>query len=77
MRKLKVRRFAKSLGIVLPRNIVSRLQTSEGDYLLQIEAFDSGYQLTPRDPAWEKKTKKSEEILGRYRNALRALASAK
>jgi hypothetical protein len=77
MRKLMVRRFAKSLGIVLPRNIVSRLQRSEGDYLLQIEAFDSGYQLTQRDPALEKKTKKSKEILGRYRNALRALASAK
>jgi hypothetical protein len=30
--------------------------------------------ITPYDPGFEKKMEKAEEIMGRYRNTLRALA---
>jgi hypothetical protein len=32
------------------------------------------YQLTPYDPAFEKKVKQAEDIIGRYRNTLHTLA---
>jgi len=32
------------------------------------------YQLTPYDPAFEKKMKKAGDIIARYRNTLRALS---
>ena len=38
------------------------------------ELPDGAYRLTPYDPAFEKKMKKAEEIVGRYRNTLRALS---
>jgi len=39
-----------------------------------IEGPGGAYQLTPYDPAFEKKMKKAESIIGRYRNTLHALA---
>ncbi len=77
MRKLKVRRFGKSLGVVLPRDVVSRLRASEGEYLLLVQSSGFGCQLMSCDVAFEKKLERAEKIFGRYRNALRALAFAK
>jgi putative addiction module antidote len=72
--ELKVRKIGNSLGVVLPKEAVGRLQAGEGDRLFLIEAPDGAYQLTPYDPAFEKKMRKAEDIIGRYRNTLHALA---
>jgi len=74
MVELKVRKIGNSLGVVLPKEAVSRLRAEEGDQLYLIEAPDGSYQLTPYDPAFQKKMKKAEEIIGRYRNTLHALS---
>jgi putative addiction module antidote len=74
MVELKVRKFGNSLGVVLPKEVISRLQASDGEKLFLIEAGTGDYRLTPYDPLFEKKMKKAEEIMHRYRNALRALA---
>jgi len=74
MVELKVRKFGNSLGVVLPKDVINRLQTGDGHKLFLIEAAEGDYRLTPYDPMFEKKMKKAEEILHRYRNALRALA---
>jgi putative addiction module antidote len=72
--ELKVRKIGNSLGVVLPKEAVGRLQAGEGDRLFLIEGPDGAYQLTPYDPAFEKKMAKAEDIIGRYRNTLHALA---
>jgi putative addiction module antidote len=74
MLELKVRRFGNSLGVVLPKEVISRLQTNNGEKLFLVEGADGDYRLTAYDPMFEKKMKKAEEIMHRYRNALRALA---
>lgn len=74
MVELKVRKFGNSLGVVLPKAVINRLCTKDGEPLFLIEVPDGGYQLTPYDPAFEKKMAKAEEIIGRYRNTLHALA---
>ena len=74
MVELKVRKFGNSLGVILPRQVISRLRTKDGEPLFLIEAPDGSYQLTPYDPAFERKLAKAEDIIGRYRNALRVLA---
>ena len=74
MVELKVRRFGNSLGVVLPKSVIDRLNTGNGKPLFLIEAADGTYQLTPYDPAFEAKIKKAEEIMKRYRNTLHALA---
>ena len=74
MIELKVRKFGNSLGVVLPKDVINRLQTKDGEPLFLIEAADGSYRLTPYDPAFEKKMAKAEDIIGRYRNTLHVLA---
>lgn len=74
MNELKLRKIGNSLGVVLPKEVVNRLHANEGDRLFLIEAPNGAYQLTPYDPAFEKKMEKAEDIIGRYRNTLHVLA---
>jgi putative addiction module antidote len=72
--ELKVRKFGNSLGVVLPKDVINRLQTGDGEKLFLIEAAEGDYRLTPYDPAFEEQMEKAQEIMSRYRNTLRALA---
>jgi putative addiction module antidote len=72
--ELKVRKFGNSLGVVLPKEVIGRLHTKDGERLFLIEATDGDYRLTPYDPAFEKKMARAEQIMARYRNTLHALA---
>ena len=74
MVELKLRKFGNSLGVVLPKEVTNRLQVGDGERVFLVEAADGEYRLTPYDPAFERKMKKAEEIMSRYRNTLRALS---
>ncbi|MDS4021340.1 MAG: AbrB family transcriptional regulator [Candidatus Competibacter sp.] len=74
MVELKVRKFGNSLGVVLPREVINRLRTQDGQTLFLVEAPDGSYRLTPYDPAFEQKMAQAEKIIARYRNTLRVLA---
>ena len=74
MVELKVRKFGNSLGVVLPKEVINRLQTGDGEPLFLVEASDGGYRLTPYDPAFEKKMAKADDIISRYRNTLHVLS---
>jgi len=74
MIELKVRRFGNSLGVILPKEVIGRLRTEDGQLLYLIEAPDGSYRLTPYDPDFEEKMAKAEDLMARYRNTLRVLA---
>jgi len=74
MVELKVRKVGNSLGVVLPKEVINRLHTRDGEPLFLIEAPEGGYRLTPYDPEFEKKMTKADDIICRYRNTLRVLA---
>ena len=74
MVKLKVRKFGNSLGVILPKEVLQRLNSAEEKPLFLIEAADGSYRLTPFDPEFEKKMAKAEDIMERYKNALHVLA---
>jgi len=74
MIELKIRKFGNSLGVVLPKGVIQRLQTGDGEKVYLVEAADGEYRLTPYDPAFEKKMARAEDIMARYRNTLRALS---
>jgi putative addiction module antidote len=74
MVELKVRKFGNSLGVVLPKEVISRLNTKDGAPLYLSEAPEGGYRLIPFDPAFEKKMAAAEDIIGRYPNTLHVLA---
>ncbi len=71
---LKIRKVGNSLGLVLPKEVVSRLRTAEGEDVFLLEGPNNTYRLTPFDPAFEEKMEKAEEIMSRYRNTLQSLA---
>jgi putative addiction module antidote len=71
---LKIRKVGNSLGIVLPKEVIRRLRTGEGEEIFLIEGPNNTYRITPFDPAFEKKIEKAEEIMTRYRNTLHVLA---
>lgn len=74
MIELKVRKFGNSLGVVLPKEVINRLHTGDGQPLFLVEAADGSYLITPYDPGFEKKMEKVEDIASRYRNTLHVLA---
>ena len=74
MVELKVRKFGNSLGVVLPKEVINRLHTGDGEPLFLIEAPEGGYRLTPYDPGFEEKMVKADDIIRRYRNTLHVLA---
>jgi antitoxin component of MazEF toxin-antitoxin module len=53
MVELKVCKFGNSLGVVLPKEVIHRLRTEDGEKLFLIEAAEGGYRLTPHDPREE------------------------
>jgi putative addiction module antidote len=74
MVQLKVRKFGNSLGVVLPKEVIQRLRTSEGEHILLVEAPDGAYQIAPADEEFEKKMSRAHDIMSRYRKTLRVLA---
>jgi len=74
MLDLKVRRIGNSLGVVLPKEVLSRLKLRDGDKVFLTEAPDGSYRITPYDPEFEKQVKIGRKYSAKYRNTLRALA---
>ena len=74
MVELKVRKFGNSIGVVLPKEVINRLQTSDGQSLYLIEASDGSYLLTPYDPEFANKKSKADDIVDRYRSTLHVLS---
>jgi len=74
MIKLKVRKFGRSLGVVLPKEVIERLQTAAGEFVLLTESADGTFQLAPSDIEFELKMKIAREGMDRYHNTLRILA---
>ncbi len=70
---LRVRRFGNALGVVLPTEVVARLNTQDGRLLCLTETPD-GYRLVAYDPDFESRMAKAEEIMRRYPDTLHVLA---
>jgi putative addiction module antidote len=74
MKKTKVRKIGNSYGIVLPRETLNHLKVKEGDTLYLAEAPESGLNIAKHDALFEQKIAIAEDLMQRYRNALRELA---
>ena len=72
--ELKVRKVGNSLGVVLPKEALARLNAGEGDTLVFTEAPDGGFRVTPDKKDFAHQMAVAEDIAKRYRNALRELA---
>ena len=72
--QLKVRPVGNSLGVVLPKEALARLNAKNGDILHLTVAPDGSLRVTPYDPEFETQMELAREGMSAYRNTLRELA---
>ena len=70
---LKLTQIGNSLGVILPKEAVNKLNVEKGDSLHLTESPD-GYRLTPYDPEFELQMAEARRVMKRRRAALRELA---
>jgi len=70
---VKLIKIGNSVGVILPKEVLTRLRVELGDELSITEVPD-GISLTSRDPAFEQQMIAAREVMARRRNALRELA---
>lgn len=73
MLKLKLTQVGNSLGFIVPKEMIGRLNLQKGDTVVAIESRE-GYSLAKSDPDFERQMTVARDIMDRYRNALRELA---
>jgi putative addiction module antidote len=71
---LKLRKVGNSVGVVLPKEALARLNAGEGDEIYLTEAPEGGFRITANRPDFGEKMKVAEGLSRRYRNALSELA---
>lgn len=74
MKQLKLTSVGTSTGVVIPKEMLNRLNVAKGDVLYAVETPDGGYRLTAFDPDFASKLDKADAIMRRYRNTLHALS---
>ena len=73
MAVLKLTTIGNSTGVVLPKDLLSKLRVQKGDSLYAVETPD-GIELTPYDPEFSAQMELAEKIMRRDRDILRKLA---
>jgi putative addiction module antidote len=71
--KLKITTVGNSAGVVLPKELLTRLRVEKGDELYVTELPD-GIKLAPFDPEFARQMEVAERIMREDRDLLRKLA---
>ena len=72
--KLKITTIGNSAGVILPRELMTRLRVDKGDSLYATELPD-GVKLTPFDPELADQMEVAERVMRRRRTLLNKLAT--
>ena len=73
MTVLKLKPVGNSTGIILPKEILTKLHVESGDSLFVVETAN-GIELTPYDPEFERQMVAARKIMKKRRAVLRELA---
>jgi putative addiction module antidote len=73
MTAVKVRRIGNSLGIILPKEELAKLNVGEGDQIFLSES-PGGYRVTANDAEFELQMRLAKDVMREYRDTLRELA---
>lgn len=75
MLKAKVTTVGNSAGIVLSKEVLSKLHASKGDEVFLIET-SNGYEIVAYDPEFEKQMIAAEKIRKKRKNLMHLLAKS-
>jgi len=73
MTALKLTQIGNSVGLILPKDVLSRLKLEKGDIVYLTESAD-GVTLTPYSPEFEQQMEQARRIMKKRRAVLRELA---
>ena len=73
MSSLKLRAIGNSVGVILPKEVLARLNVTEGDTVYAVDTPD-GVRLTVSNPEFEDQMEVAKRMMKRWRNVLRELA---
>ena len=72
--KIEIKKIGNSDGLILPRELMQRLDLKRGQQLHITELAGGGFHALPYDPDFEKTMDIADEIMDEYRDTLAALA---
>ena len=72
--KIEIKKIGNSDGLLLPRELMQRLDLKRGQELHITELAGGGFQAMPYDPDFERTMKIADEIMDKYRDTLATLA---
>ena len=73
MTTLKLTQIGNSVGVILPKEILTRLKLEKGDSVFVTDA-PGGVTLTPYDPALDEQLALGREFMRDYRDTFHQLA---
>jgi putative addiction module antidote len=73
MLKSKITQIGNSVGLVLPKELLEKLNVAKGDTIVFTES-EQGYMISPYDPEVEADMQIARNLAKRYRHTLRELA---
>jgi antitoxin MazE len=72
--KIEIKKIGNSDGLLLPRELMQRLDLKRGQELHITELAGGGFQAMPYDPDFEKAVEIADQVMDKYRDTLAALA---
>jgi putative addiction module antidote len=74
LHELKLRKVGNSVGVVLPKEVLSYLRVEEGDTVCVSEAPDGSLRVSTASAEFTRQMEAADDLVRRYRNTLRELA---
>ncbi|RZL58597.1 MAG: AbrB/MazE/SpoVT family DNA-binding domain-containing protein [Variovorax sp.] len=74
MSALKLTQIGNSVGVILPKEVLAKLNVERGDTVYLTEAATGGFHLTPYDEVFSQQMDAARRIMKKRRNVLRELA---
>ena len=71
---LQIRKIGNSVGLILPKDLLARLNLKEGDKLHVIEQAERALKLSPYDPKHATVMSIARDIMDEYQDTFRELA---
>ena len=71
--KIEIKKIGNSDGLLLPRELMQRLDLKRGQELHITELPGGGFQAMPYDPDFEKIIEIADQIMDKYKDTLAAL----
>lgn len=72
--KLEIKKIGNSTGLILPKELLARLNLQQGEWVSVTEGADGSITISPFDADFDETMTVLDEIMVEYRDTLKALA---